>query len=159
MPFLGLITMWLGGRDVLLQEFGAPCADPLPATSLVPMLDEERAALYIRRVLDALQTEGFPGAMLWCFADYDASLWREPPLDHAPHERHFGLWRRGYSQKPALGAIARFAGWPRANATHDFSWIDIPREDFYLDPMKNLRRLYRRFRERHAQPEVQSLCC
>jgi endo-1,4-beta-mannosidase len=158
-PFLGLITKWLGGRDVFLQEFGVPCADPVPTTSLVPMLDEERAALYTGRVLDALHTEGFSGAMLWCFADYDASLWREPPFDHAPHERHFGLWRRGYSAKPALAAVARFARRPRANVTYDFSWIDIPPEEFYLAPVKNLRRLYRRYRECHAQPEVYSPCC
>jgi endo-1,4-beta-mannosidase len=159
LPFLGLITQWLSGREVHFQEFGAPSADPLPATSLVPMLDEDRAGLFTARALEALHAAGFPGTMVWCFADYDASLWHEPPFDQAPHERHFGLWRRGYSSKPALAAISSFAGRLRTNPATDFSWIDIPPEQFYQDPRNNLRRLYRRFRATYSQPEVHLPCC
>ena len=58
LPFLGLITGWLGERDVLFSEFGAPAlsagamldqarsATPQPA-----LLDEESAATFTRRGL------------------------------------------------------------------------------------------------------------
>jgi len=153
LPFLGLVTQWLGGRDVLFEEFGAPAAEPVPETSLVPMLDESQAALFVERALPSLRVAGFLGAMLWCFADYQPYLWRIPPLDHAPHERHFGLWRWDHSSKSALDVVKRFAGLSREESLKDFAWIDMRREDFYLDPKLNLRRLYKNFRD-HCKEEA-----
>ncbi|MGH8612515.1 MAG: glycoside hydrolase 5 family protein [Gammaproteobacteria bacterium] len=158
--FLGLITRWLGGRDVLFEEFGAPTIPNQIGWSLqavgashVPLLDEEEAALFTHRALHALQRFGLCGAMLWCYGDYDQALWREPPLDEAVHERYFGLWRSDYSPKPALVEIERLAGIKRSNPPDDFAWIDINTEEYYLLPGEHLRHLYQMFRQRYQEEE------
>jgi endo-1,4-beta-mannosidase len=159
LPFLGLITRWLGGRDVLFEEFGVPAgsAGSLAVDSdphAVPVLDETRAADFTARALRCFLEAGLPGAMLWCFADYHSSLWSEPPLDGAPHERHFGLWRRDLSPKPALAEVERFAGQPRRQPPADSAWIDIAPEDFYRAPGVNLRRMYRRYCQMHQREGI-----
>lgn len=155
LPFLGLLTQWLGGRDVLFEEFGAPSAKSLSQRTNVPILADIQAALFIRRALESLHRVGFLGSMLWCYADYDTSLWRKPPLDQLPHERHFGLWGRGYAPKPALVEVRRFAGMAKRRPFAKFNWIDIPPEEFYEAPQENLQRLYPRFRKWYARKEVQ----
>jgi endo-1,4-beta-mannosidase len=92
--FLGLLARWLWGQDVLLAELGAPTRRPeLDDADDPRLLPENEAAAYAGRVLDTLHRFGFPGALLWCFADYDPVLRDEPPFDEAPHEMSFGLWR------------------------------------------------------------------
>ncbi|HEU4389545.1 MAG TPA: hypothetical protein VFV34_17200 [Blastocatellia bacterium] len=158
LPFLGLMTCWLGGKDVLFEEFGAPAvsrrhprATSQPAGSGIPLLDEEGAGSYIRRSLDALHRFGFSGAMVWCYGDYARGLWNEPPLDESVHERFFGLWRfdsdGSATPKPALAEVRRFRGLPRRESAGEFPWIDIDKNEFYSSPREHLRRLYRRFRE------------
>jgi hypothetical protein len=86
--------------------------------------------------------------MLWCYSDYEQALWESPPLDLAVHERSFGLWRADGSPKPAVAAVAAFVEADRCDtATDDDSWIDLDREEFYLDPSAQLPRLYRRYRD------------
>jgi endo-1,4-beta-mannosidase len=164
LPFLGLIARWLGGRDVLFEEFGAPTIPkPIggnlqaPGTGSVPLLDEEEAALFTHRALHTLQKFGFLGAMLWCYGDYDQKRWGEPPLDEAAHERYFGLWRSDYSTKPALVEIERLAGIERSNPPDDFDWIDISTEDYYQLPGEHLRHLYQLFRQRYQDKEWEHL--
>ena len=105
LPFLGLITRWLGGdKDVLFVEFGSltlPYLVQQTATAPRPLhaLSEAEAALFTRRALAALHRFGFLGALLWCYGDYARDLWGTPPLDEAVHERYFGLWRHAYSEK------------------------------------------------------------
>ncbi|HWX42020.1 MAG TPA: cellulase family glycosylhydrolase [Blastocatellia bacterium] len=153
LPFLGIITRWLSASrlDILFEEFGAPTAPNRHAESVqgggLALLDEGEAARFTFRALDALRGAGFLGAMLWCYGDYSPALFSRPPLDEAPHERSFGLWRADHSAKPAVAEIGRFAGADRKTASDDFGWIDITREDFYREPGRNLRRLYLRFRE------------
>ncbi len=151
--FLGLVTGWLGGREVLLEEFGAPAATPSPPTGVVPILGEEQAARFTGRALAAIHEAGLSGAMLWCYADYAASLWADPPLDEAPHERYFGLWRGDHSPKPALAHLRAFSSLPRREPL-SMDWIDSRPEDFYRAPAANLRRLYGRFREFRAREGV-----
>ena len=152
LPFLGLMTRWLGGKDVLFEEFGAPTrprsgvqATRAAALGRTPLLEEEEAAQYARRALSALRRFGMTGAMLWCFGDYAEKLWSEPPLDEAAHERFFGLWRSDHSTKPALSAIKSMAGATVREWRHDFDWIDVTEDEFYLDPRGTLRRLYQEF--------------
>lgn len=152
LPFLGLITRWLGGKEVLFEEFGAPTRPAAGSQtaeqvrlSNVPLLEEEDAAQYTARSLNALRDFRMTGAMLWCYGDYDEELWHEPPLDEAVHERHFGLWRSDYSAKPALRAIESFAGSAACQLRDDFAWIDVTREEFYQNPRATLRRLYHLF--------------
>ncbi|MER3514912.1 MAG: hypothetical protein C4310_11470, partial [Chloroflexota bacterium] len=61
LPFLGLVTRWLGGKEVFFEEFGAPtiAADNVQAwararSSGVPILSEEEGAQFTRRALEVL---------------------------------------------------------------------------------------------------------
>ena len=158
LPFLARVTRWLGeGRDVLFSEFGLPTyrrGDPTThragrrATPL--LIEEEAAAAYTARALAALRGAGCLGAMLWCYSDYDPALWGSPPFDFAPHERSFGLWRADGSPKPTVAAVTAFVGADRCHSSDDDSWIDLDRDEFYLDPGAQLPRLYGRYRSSHA---------
>jgi endo-1,4-beta-mannosidase len=150
LPFLARITRWLGaGRDVLFSEFGLPTlrrAGPSErraegvATLLV---DEDAAAAYTARALEALRRAGCLGAMLWCYSDYSPALWESPPLDRARHERTFGLWRIDGSPKPSVAVLEAFVGAERCAGGERDPWIDIEPDEFWLDPSRQLRRLYR----------------
>jgi endo-1,4-beta-mannosidase len=149
LPFLTRITRWLGeGRDVLFSEFGLPtsgCADPNRSaegeSSL--LVDEDAAAAYTARALEALRRAGCVGAMLWCYSDYSAALWESPPLDLAQHERTFGLWRVDGSPKPSVAVLEAFVGAERCDGDRE-PWIDIEPDEYWRDPSRQLRRLYRR---------------
>lgn len=149
LPFLGLITRWLGDRDVLFEEFGAPAVKH-PTPGRPSLLGEEQAAKFTREALESLHRFGFMGAMLWCFGDYAQWLWSWPPMDSAEHERYFGLWRADHSPKPAVAQINRFKNVDRTKPSEDFGWIDIEPHQFYLNPRANLANLYARFRQRFA---------
>ena len=154
LPFLARMTRWLGDeREILFSEFGLPTyrrGDPMGerARRRSPMLliEEDAAATYTARALESLRRAGCLGAMLWCYSDYDPALWERPPLDLAPHERSFGLWRADGSAKPSVAAVAAFAGADRCDSVDD-TWIDLDPDEFYLDPGAHLPRLYRRYRE------------
>jgi endo-1,4-beta-mannosidase len=153
-PFLASITRWLGGgADVLFSEFGLPTfpaggsgTRPGRGPALVP---EGDAAAYTARALDGVREAGCVGAMLWCYADYDPAIWVDPPLDEAPHERSFGLWRADGTPKPAVAEVAAFAGRTGVEpGPHD--WIDIDQGEYWREPGAHLARLYWRSRQRPA---------
>jgi endo-1,4-beta-mannosidase len=149
LPFLGLITGWLGGREVLFEEFGAPAVSgaQINANSGVAKLfSEEETASFMRDALEALHRFGFLGAMWWCYGDYAKWLWSWPPLDLAEHERYFGLWRSDYSAGPAVAEAGRFRNVERGRRPDDLSWIDIEPTRFYEDPRGHLGSLYHKFR-------------
>ena len=116
-------------------------ADGAPA-----LVEEDAAAAYTATALEELRRTGCLGAMLWCYSDYDSALWESPPLDLAPHERTFGLWRVDGSAKPSVAAVAAFVGVERCVAEDAEPWIDIDRYEFGRDPGAQLPRLYRRYR-------------
>jgi endo-1,4-beta-mannosidase len=134
--FLAGVTRWLGGRDVFFEEFGMPTR-----TSG----EEDAADVFVAESLDALYETGTLGAMLWCFSDYAADIWDRPPLDIAPHERFFGLWRADGTAKPAARNLARYRGVERRTPEPSMDWIDIDRARFYDAPLANLRHLYGRY--------------
>ncbi|HSB10291.1 MAG TPA: cellulase family glycosylhydrolase [Blastocatellia bacterium] len=147
LPFLAAITRWLGGREVLFEEFGAPATDDsLPGP--VTLLGENEAARFTHDALEGLLRSGCLGAMVWCYGDYAEWLWRWPPLDDAIHERYFGLWRSDHSPKPAAGEIGRLVNVEVCEPPEDLGWVDIDPSAYYADPRENLRRLYREYRER-----------
>jgi endo-1,4-beta-mannosidase len=165
LPFLARVTYWLGqGRDVLFTEFGLPThrrGDPRKQSAAArptPLVEEEAAAAYTMAALNALRRSGCLGALLWCYSDYAPSLSEHPPFDLAPHELSFGLWRADGSPKPAVAAIAAFAGAERCTPGRGDVWIDIGRDEFLLDPSVQLPRLYHRYREHsrneHAMSEL-----
>ena len=162
LPFLGLITCWLGGCDVLFAEFGAPTfpaerrdSDRVqPRAPAISLLEGENAAAFTRCAVEMLRAFGFLGTMLWCYADYKEALWSRPPLDEAAHERWFGLWGADGSPKPAVEEIHSFEGLPRAPPQRDLAWIDVDPDEFYTLPRQHLSRLYRRFCDRFGQDGI-----
>jgi endo-1,4-beta-mannosidase len=150
--FLGLLTRWLSGQEVLLAEFGAPTHGAgLGAVDGLGLLEEHEAAAYTSRVLEGLHRFGFLGALLWCFADYDPALRDEPPFDDAPHEMSFGLWRSDGSAKPALEVVREFGARERTTPPVDLGWIDVTQEEYLSDPARHLERLYAAFTAVSAQ--------
>jgi len=144
--FLGLLTRWLSGQDVLLAEFGAPThRDGSGDVEGPGLLEEDEAAAYTGRVLEALHRLGFLGALLWCFADYDPTLQGEPPFDEAPHEMSFGLWRADRSPKPVLSVVRGFGARDRVTPPRELDWIDVTPEEYLSDPARHLERLYGAF--------------
>jgi len=100
LPFLGIITSWLGGgRPVLFQEFGWPNepaqTGPKSKQEAVktPLWSEEQVNDLYHRSLSLLHAAGTIGALGWCFADYHPQLYGKPPLQENAHERYFGLTR------------------------------------------------------------------
>ena len=83
--------------------------------------------------------------MLWCYSDYPSEIWDKPPLDAAPHERFFGLWRADGTPKPAARHQARYAGVTRKPAPISPEWIDADRRTFYDGPLATLKHLYGRY--------------
>ena len=144
--FLGLLTRWLSGQDVLFAEFGAPTRPDGGGDAEGPgVLEEDEAAAYTGRVLEGLHRLGFLGALLWCFGDYDPALQGEPPFDEAPHEMSFGLWRADGSPKPALKVVRDFGARKRVQPGGNLDWIDVTPEEYLSDPARHLERLYRAF--------------
>jgi endo-1,4-beta-mannosidase len=144
--FLARVTRWLGGKDVLFAEFGAPTrdGDPEAERGPSPLLGEDEAAAYTDAAFATLHGEGTTGGMVWCYADYDRRIWAEPPLDLAPHERHFGVWRSEGTPKPAVSALARFTGRQRV-APPPAEWSENDRASYYASPRDTLVRLYRTY--------------
>jgi endo-1,4-beta-mannosidase len=112
------------------------------------MASEEDLAAYIAAVLPRLVAVGATGAVLWCFADYDARLWDQPPCDEAWHERHFGLIRPDGTLKPHADVLRRFAAKRPAvqPATRQVT-LDISADEYYRDPLGHARRLYAQYLE------------
>ena len=149
LPFLGLVTRWLGGgKEVLFQEFGLPTRATGGSTTEV-LFDDAEGAAFHREALQELVREGFSGAFAWCAFDYAEPLWREPPLAASKHERYFGLFRCDRSAKPALDAWRNLPRQLAEDATpppgRGIEWIDTDPTRFWEDPRGELSRLYARF--------------
>jgi endo-1,4-beta-mannosidase len=144
--FLTDVTRWLGGKDVLFAEFGAAThdGDPEAERGPSPLLTEEEAGRYTQSAFDRLHAAGAVGGMVWCYADYARAIWSEPPLDRAPHERHFGLWHADGTPKPAATALREWSGRSRV-APRPPNWSESDRTAFYRSPRETLVRLYRAY--------------
>lgn len=153
LPFLGIITAWLGGKPVLFQEFGAPSQpcealrqSDIAAPAKTPLWSEEQVSLYYQQALNLLRQSGMTGALAWCYADYHPFLYQLAPLQENPHERHFGLVRYDGSVKPALGAMSAAAENPVQSLAR-LSWLpDEEKDAYYEDPQRNLAQLFTRFK-------------
>jgi len=149
LPFLGLITEWLGRKHVLFEEFGVPtlplAVDEDLGSANVILLTESEAAEFTSAALYLLNSWNLLGGFVWCFGDYAKNLWHLPPLDEATHERYFGLWRNDRSRKPAADTVSHFNHTADHKMNRDFDWINIKPDEFYDSPRQNLIQLYRRF--------------
>jgi len=162
-PYLCALTSALsGGKPTLAEEFGGCTAAPGQPSEIWAwhsygtdrtqfMASEDDFAAYIADVLPNLLRVGSTGAVLWCWADYDESIWHQPPLMESKHERHFGLVRPDGTLKPHAEVLRQFAA---TNPTvQSPTWtlpLDISPDAFYADPARHFQRLYAVFLQ--AQP-------
>jgi len=110
------------------------------------MASEEALADYVAQVLPRLQAVGSPGALLWCFADYDPSLYDRPFCNEWRHERHFGLVRPDGSLKPHAVELRRFAlTQPMARPASRTVTLDVTSGAYYQNPLEHAERLYCEF--------------
>jgi len=146
--FLADVTRWLAGtrKDVLFAEFGAATrdGDDEAERGPSPLLTEDEAARYMERAFARIHAAGCVGGLIWCYADYDRAIWHEPPLDRAPHERHFGLWHAEGTPKPAVAALTEWNARPRVRPA-ELPWSERDREEYERTPRETLRRLYRAY--------------
>jgi hypothetical protein len=156
-PFLGSLTQWLGGKDVLFSGFGIPTEPVLPsAPAYEPpiaerLVSEERAAGFFSSALDRLREAGTMGAMVSFFSDFDMALWQMPPLDADVLARHMGLYRSDRSPKDFLPVLTQHGSLERCPFPEEPpSWIDISGEEYEEDPKMHLQRLYGNYRDYHA---------
>ena len=159
-PYLCALTSALSdGKPTLMEEFGGCTAPYGQATTTwewsafgTPrkqlMASEESFAEHIDQVLPNLVKAGATGAVLWCFADYDKSLWDRPPCDDKgnKHERHFGLIRPDGSLKLHAEVIRQFAQTrPMIAPPKRTLTLDISAEEYYKRPAFHAHRLYDHF--------------
>jgi hypothetical protein len=167
LPFLVQLTRFLGGgKEVFFTEFGVPTREDsslggdartpggdAPASggeSGPELVSEQEAAAYIHRSLRALHECGAMGAMIWNYTDYATKLFDEPPLDLAPHERTFGLFRQDGTEKPAVDEVRTFSAEARtvaltARVAEKALFEEV--SDYYSSPGENLPRLFRKYCE------------
>lgn len=73
----------LGGRPVLLEEFGV--------TDL--LAGENEAAAFYRETIFSALINGALGALAWCYSDFDSGTITQLPYETTPHEVDFGVTR------------------------------------------------------------------
>ncbi|MBK8780671.1 MAG: cellulase family glycosylhydrolase [Anaerolineales bacterium] len=157
-PFTCALTAALGGKPVLMEEFGGCTAQPGEESHIIKwtestgrereqfMASEEDFAEFLRLTIPKLQDSGATGAMLWCYADYIPELWNKPPCDNAVHERFFGLVRPDGSLKPHAKVIQEFAKTnPQVKPIPDYAKITIDPDEFYKEPLGYLVDLYQKY--------------
>lgn len=142
-PFLAMITKWLGGKDVLIEEVGIPSSNNYKDDFIV---SEEDAYNYYERLFKKLKSYPILGLLFWCYGDYETSLWNSPPLDENPHERFFGLFRVNKSPKTFINLLNILIE-DTKKRPFKYNWIDIEPSEYYKNPIENLKNLYRRFKE------------
>lgn len=157
-PFTCALTAALGGKPVLMEEFGGCTALPGEATYTMKwtetngrereqfMASEEDFAEFIRLTLPRLQHSGATGAMLWCYADYVPELWNLPPCQNAIHERFFGFVRPDGTLKPHAKVIQEFAKTkPQIQPIPDYAKLSVDPDAFYANPLECLIDLYQQY--------------
>jgi len=157
-PFTCALTAALGGKPVLMEEFGGCTAQPGEVSHVWKwketngrereqfMASEEDFAEYIRLVLPKLQHSGATGAMLWCYADYVPELWDLPPCQNSRHERFFGLVRPDGTLKPHAKVIQEFAETnPQVQPIPDYAKLNVDPDAFYANSLEHLVDLYEKY--------------
>jgi endo-1,4-beta-mannosidase len=156
-PFTCAVTAALGGKPVLMEEFGGCTAAPGEESYIMRwethgrqreqfMASEEDLAEFLRLTLPKLQESGATGAMVWCFADYVPELWDLPPCKEARHERFFGLVRPDGSLKPHAKVFQDFSATkPQVKPIPEYAKLSVDPDAFYSSPLEHLKRLYAQY--------------
>ncbi len=148
-PFLSILTSWLGKKPVVMQEFGAPTLPAHLQTAAcheqpeIQLFEEEAVSIYYTRVLATLFNNQTP-ALAWCYSDYDPTLWSLSPLKQNFHERYFGLFYHDGSPKEHLQAFHP-SNWPNLIDGLQDNWLwleDYKPDDFYINPRQYLNAMF-----------------
>jgi len=142
-PFLGLLTQWLGSKEVLIEEVGIPSSKTHRHEKVVT---EDEAFEYYERLLKRLRPFPFLGIIFWCYGDYQGSLWEKLPIRENQHGRYFGFFHEDRSPKPFISLLKKIKEKGQTRPP-SFEWVDISKEEYYKDPKAHLKRLYWRFKE------------
>ncbi|GCE22137.1 glycoside hydrolase 5 family protein [Dictyobacter kobayashii] len=158
-PLANLITEALGGKPVLLEEFGYASSEKGDESRYITIERENKphqqyvasdadGGRYYREVLHKLARCGSLGAFGWMFSDYDPSLWEKPPLKLNVHERFFGLTRYDGTVKPSGEAMRDFAQLVAAGELppRTVAPLKLSAEEWYQDPQGNFDRLFQQWR-------------
>lgn len=145
-PFLGLLTWWLGSKEVLIEEVGIPSSNHFKGEKIV---SEEVAYSYYERLTRWMNRYPFLGVLFWCYGDYSKALWERPPLDEAPHERYFGLFREDRSTKSFLPLFSLFQR-EKPKREIKWDWIEIEPSEYFKNPKEHLSRLFWRFKDQEG---------
>jgi endo-1,4-beta-mannosidase len=157
-PFTCALVAALGGKPVLMEEFGGCTALPGQATYNMKwtetngrereqfMASEEDFAEFIRQTLPKLHDSGATGAVIWCFADYAYELWDRPPCQNQWHERFFGLVRPDGTLKPHAKVLQDFAKTnPQVKPMPAYARLTVDPDAFYAEPLPHLANLYEQY--------------
>jgi endo-1,4-beta-mannosidase len=159
-PLACLVTEGLGGKRVLLEEFGYASSESgnVAEHKMVRrgaveryqfFADDAAGARYYQEVLAKLASCGSLGAFGWMFSDYDPVLWDKPPFDTHKHERFFGLTRYDGTVKPSGNVMRAFS--ERAAAGNlpprTVAPLQLDPDEWYRDPATNFNRLFSTFQE------------
>ena len=157
-PFTCALTAAISGKPVFMEEFGG-CSAPPGKESFEWewigygreikqfMASEEALAEYFSEVLPRLVDEGVMGAMPWCFADYDETLWKRPPYDENWHERFFGLVRSDGSLKPHAKILQNFAASnPMVKPAKRVIKLPYTGADYYENTLEKFVNLYEQWK-------------
>ncbi|MCS7221161.1 MAG: beta-galactosidase [Anaerolineae bacterium] len=131
-----------------------------PGTMLMDVVDgyerevyfasESEQEEFVEQVLEALIADGAAGCWLGYYADFEESLWEEPPLDRGQRGRALGIVRRDGSEKPAAEAIRRVRkrlDMGQLNPGQPERRLEMDPEEYWREPGRHLRRLYNEYRE------------
>ena len=157
LPFLALVTQWLGGKPVLFQEFGLPVRPSgwpeRGRSGQTRLFDEADGQAFYAAALAALRRERLLGGFAWCAYDYAEQLWDQPPFDACEHERFFGLYRADGTPKATLQPWRELAAQRDGPLPppHGLEWINLQPERYWDAPLASLQRLYGRFIEASRQ--------
>lgn len=154
-PLAALVTEALGGKRVLLEEFGYASSEKGDISEYRRVrrgsaeghqffADDASGGKYYQEVLEKLAKCGSLGAFGWMFSDYDPILWDKPPFDTHEHERFFGLTRYDGTVKPS-GAVMR--AFSEGNAAGNLpprtiAPLKLNPDEWYRDPGANFDRLF-----------------
>jgi len=156
--FTFLLASWLAGKAVFIQELGLPTSpgrfseewindDFLGQKKKIYLASEEGQAHFIEQSIIELKKVGCPGVFLWCYADYDQSIWNRPPLDRAKRERFFGIIRSDGSEKPVVEILQKTIRLKKNGQIKRISdahrrFPAVNPDQYYKDPSKNFQRFW-----------------
>ncbi len=154
-PLASLVTEGLGGKAVLLEEFGYASSERGDVSEYKQVrrgdregrqffADDQSGGRYYREVLEKLARCGALGAFAWMYSDYHPSLWERPPFDTHEHERFFGLTRHDGSVKPSGEAMRAFAHRVAQGELPPRSVppLKLDADEWYGDPAGNFTRAF-----------------